>query len=373
MKILLLGEYSNLHATLAEGLRKLGHEVLVVSDGTYIYDYKRDISLSRKGKGIWSAVRYMCKLLVTLPRLRGFDVVQLINPDCFALKAERQFALYRYLRRHNKVMVLGSFGNDWQWVECGLNRRLFRYGDFNVGDRLRTNAYTQQVINEWLHSSKGELSRYIADDCDAIVTCLYEYQLIYQDDYPAKTTFIPLPIIPKAISLDSFERTSPYPVKFFLGIKRILMEFRGTDIFYDALQRIKKDYPDKCEITIVEDLPFREYEKRMNGQDFILDQAYSYTPAMNALEAMSKGVVCIGGGEPENYEIIGEKELYPIINILPDRENVYQALVGIISHPEEIARLKKESIEYVSKHHDYIKVARRYEALYQKLLSGASR
>ena len=93
MKILLLGEYSNLHATLAEGLRKLGHEVLVVSDGTYIYDYKRDISLSRKGKGAWSAFKYMCKLLVTLPRLKGFDVVQLINPDCFALKAERQFAL----------------------------------------------------------------------------------------------------------------------------------------------------------------------------------------------------------------------------------------------------------------------------------------
>lgn len=29
MKILLLGEFSNLHWTLAEGLRKLGHEVCV--------------------------------------------------------------------------------------------------------------------------------------------------------------------------------------------------------------------------------------------------------------------------------------------------------------------------------------------------------
>lgn len=215
--------------------------------------------------------------------------MQLINPDCFALKAERQFALYRYLRRHNKVVVLGAFGNDWQWVECGLNRRLFRYGDFNVGDRLRTNAYTQQVVNEWLHSKKGELSRYIANDCDAIVTCLYEYQLAYHDDYPQKTRFIPLPIVPKAIDPATLERTAPYPVRFFLGIKRILMEFRGTDIFYDALQRIKADYPDKCEVTVVEDLPFAEYEKRMNGQDFILDQAYSYTPAMNAPRGDEQG------------------------------------------------------------------------------------
>jgi glycosyltransferase involved in cell wall biosynthesis len=123
----------------------------------------------------------------------------------------------------------------------------------------------------------------------------------------------------------------------------------------------------------VEDLPFSEYEKRMNGQDFILDQAYSYTPAMNALEAMSKGVACIGGGEPENYDIIGETVLHPIINILPDRENVYQALADIISHPEQITRLKKESIEYIRRHHDYLKVAHQYEELYQKLLSGASR
>ena len=37
-------------------------------------------------------------------------------------------------------------------------------------------------------------------------------------------------------------------------------------------------------LTEVEDLPFAEYTKRMEEQDVILDQAYSYTPAMNALQ-----------------------------------------------------------------------------------------
>ena len=373
MKILLLGEYSNLHATLADGLRQLGHEVLVVSDGTYIYDYKRDISLDRKGTGRWSAVRYMAKLLMTIPRLRGFDVVQLINPDCFAIKAERQFALYRYLRRHNRVVILGAFGNDWQWVECGLNRRIFRYGDFNIGDKLRQNDYTQKVIKEWQDSAKGELSRYVADDCDGIVSCLYEYQACYQTDFPEKTRFIPLPIRPKDIQPESIVRPNPYPVRFFLGIKRRLMEYKGTDIFYDALQRLKQAYPDQCEVTVVEDLPFDEYEKRMNGQDAILDQAYSYTPAMNALEAMSKGLICIGGGEPENYEIIGETELRPIINILPDRENVYQALEELVRHPERIPMLQRQSIEYIRRHHDYIKVARQYAEFYQTVLKASAR
>ena len=33
MKILLIGEYSNVHHTLALGLKALGHEVTVASDG----------------------------------------------------------------------------------------------------------------------------------------------------------------------------------------------------------------------------------------------------------------------------------------------------------------------------------------------------
>ena len=47
MKILLIGEFSNLHWTLAEGLRALGHEVCVVSDGNHWKNYKRDITQLR--------------------------------------------------------------------------------------------------------------------------------------------------------------------------------------------------------------------------------------------------------------------------------------------------------------------------------------
>lgn len=90
MKILLLGEYSNLHVALAEGLRQLGHQVTVISNGNKWRGYKRDIDLCREGTGKWAAVKYVAKLLTILPRLRGYDVVQLINPDFLELKAERE-------------------------------------------------------------------------------------------------------------------------------------------------------------------------------------------------------------------------------------------------------------------------------------------
>ena len=68
---------------------------------------------------------------------------------------------------------------------------------------------------------------------------------------------------------------------------------------------------------MAESVPFEEYQQMMDGSDAILDQLYSYTPSMNPLVAMSKGIICIGGGEPENYEILGEKELRPIVNVQP--------------------------------------------------------
>ena len=88
MKILLLGEYSNVHATLRKALIQLGHQVTLISNGDFWKNYPRDIDLSRT-PGRWGGVCYTARLLTLLPRLRGYDVVQLINPMFLELKAER--------------------------------------------------------------------------------------------------------------------------------------------------------------------------------------------------------------------------------------------------------------------------------------------
>jgi hypothetical protein len=116
----------------------------------------------------------------------------------------------------------------------------------------------------------------------------------------------------------------------------------------------------------VEGVPFAEYQRLMDGSDAILDQLYSYTPSMNPLLAMSKGIICIGGGEPESYDILGETELRPIINVEPTYDSVRNALEDLILHPERIPDLKRQSIDYVRRHHDHLKVARQYETLYKQ-------
>lgn len=361
MKILLLGEYSNVHNLLAQGLRSLGHEVCVISNGDFWKNYPRDIDVARTPNK-WGGIRLMLKLWTLLPKMRGYDVVQLINPIFFELKAERLFFFYRYLRKHNKRVFMGAFGMDYYWVHtCTFNKPL-RYSDFNIGEETRQNADAIKEQRDWLGTAKERLNKLIANDCDGIITGLYEYQVCYQPLFPEKTRFIPYPTIASKATTPH-----PLPINIFIGLSKNRSVYKGTDIMLKAAQAIAQKYPTKVQLKIAKGVPFAEYQQMINSSDVLLDQLYSYTPAMNALLAMSKGIVVVGGGEPENYEILNEHELRPIINVEPTYESVYRALEELVLHPERIPELQQQSVEYIKRHHDYIKVAKQYEQLYQSI------
>ena len=373
MNILLLGEYSNVHNTLAKGLRELGHKVTVASDGDSWKDYPRDIDLKRDFSSPSGRFSYIWRLLKAMPKMRGYDIVQIINPVFLELKAERIMPFYRYLRRHNKKIVMGAFGMDYYWASVNTDIRPLRYSDFNFGDSIRTDPDAQISRDEWIGTAKEKLCKEIALDCDGIAAGLYEYWATYNEVHTVcpdgreirdKMRFLPFPIVMPEIYRTSFFGG---PVKLFIGISRNRSAYKGTDIMLKAAERLKSRYPDKLELRVVEGVPFDEYCRILDGSDVILDQLYSYTPSMNSLLAMSKGIIVVGGGEPENYEILNEKELRPIINVQPYEESVYNELEQLILHPERIAELKRQSVEYIKRHHDYIRVARQYEEFYSEL------
>ena len=357
MKILLVGEYSNVHATLASGLRELGHQVTVISNGDFFKDYPRDIDVARK-PGPFGGILLMAKLYCLLPKMRGYDVVQLINPIFFELKAERLFRFYRYLRKHNKRVFLGAFGMDYYWADTCTNQKPLRYSDFNIGDEVRTDAEAVKYQKDWFGTAKEQLNKFIANDCDGIIAGLYEYWACYHPVFAHKTCFIPFPI--KLADSYNTERAQLSKVVIFIGINRQRSAYKGTDIMLRAAKDVQHKYPQRTKLKIVESVPFAEYQKLMEGSDAILDQLYAYTPSMNPLLAMSKGIICIGGGEPENYEIINETELRPIINVEPTYDSVYHELEQLVLNPDRIPELKRQSVEYVRKHHDYLKVAQQY-------------
>lgn len=367
MRILLLGEYSNVHATLSKALKKRGHEVLLISNGDFWKNYPRDIDLSRQYTKL-GGLLYWLKVMMLLPRLRNFDIVQIINPMFLELKAQRIFPIYNYLKKHNKRIVLCAMGMDHYWVDACTNHKHLRYSDFNIYEQLRTNKDAIAEQKDWLNTTKEALNKHIANTCDAIVSGLYEYWATYQLSFPQKNTFIPFPISiesqPKEIA--SFH----YPLKIFIGISKHRHEYKGTDIMLQAAKAIATKYPSKVILHEVNGVPFNEYQQIMNGSDVLLDQLYSYTPAMNGLLAMSKGIICVGGGEPENYNILNESCLKPIINVEPNYESVEKVLEELVLSPHKIQQLKEDSIRYIQKHHDANKVAKQYEDLYLQLLKS---
>ena len=373
MKILLLGEYSNLHYTLASALRDLGHDVRLVSDGDEWKCYPADVKLVRRSTGLFDTLVYLLRLMREMRHWRGYDVVQLINPVHFIqLKAERGIRIYDWLRRHNRRVFLGAFGDDYYFIHNRYVRRALRYCDFYTPTHEVRHAWNQHNIDCWLNN-KGMVRscQHIAGTCDGIAAALYEYYVAYTA-VPAlapKTTFIPLPVRGQQVNESTSQQVNKstsqqvnesHPIRFFIGIQRQRSALKGTAILLKVAQELQAQYPDRMELVTAENLPYDEYVRRLEGCDVLLDQIYSYTPAMNALQAMARGIVVVSGGEEEQYELLDEQELRPIINTQPEEASVRAALEDLILHPERLPELRRQSILYVQRHHDAHKVARQY-------------
>lgn len=357
MKILLLGDYSGLHLTLSEGLRILGHDVTVASDGDGFKNYPRDIDLKRESSNLKDTLANLLTISSNLRNFKGYDVVQITNP-CFTTQNIRvNIELYRYLRRHNKKIFLGAFGDDYFWIKACLDQK-YKYSEFYIGNIKNTRTKSDFLIENWIGTKREDANVEMADSCNGIVACLYEYYEAYKDSYGDKLKYIPLPVNTGKVLLTELPSTDK--INFFIGINKARNEFKGTDILYEVLQQIAESYPNDSKVTKVESVMYSEYLSRIKDAHVVLDQLYSYSPAMNGLLTMALGKVLVGGGESDMYDLLQEQELQPIVNVYPDQEDIYRKLEDLILHKETIKQRAKDGRLFVEKHHDYLKVAQQY-------------
>ena len=351
MKILLLGEYSNVHHTLCEALRRAGHEVLLISDGDGWKDYPRDVDLHRRFSGPFGSLVYLCELAALLPRMRGFDVVQLINPQVLYLKPRWNRWFFDYLKRHNRVVSLGCFGDDYYVVNRMQQPDFLAYTDFVVGTEVIDHPLNRQRIRTWCDPERRALTQHAATHADCLLACLYEYYKVYeQAGFGEKLHYLPLPIESKKEKGKGKNRENS-AVRVLLAVQKQRGAMKGTDQMEPLLVRLAKEYPDQIDLHRIESVPFEQYCQEVEEADVIVDQLYSYTPAMTALEAMRRGKVVITGGE--RYELEGEWYEAPVINLRPfDDEENYQKLRETLLDRNKIARLSEDSQAYVEKYHD---------------------
>ena len=359
MKILLLGEYSNLHWTLAQGLRALGHSVVVASNGDRFKNYKRDIDLSRKSDNIIDTLKYAYLLSKNFRQFKGFDIVQIINPLFLDLKPHKNLSAFNYLKKHNGKVFMGAFGNDAYWLKACLDKNTFRYSEFDIPNESDYLCSAKDIIKVWTDKDKVNVNKEIAERADGIIACLYEYFVSYKSQFEKKLTYIPAPINTSEIAFTQRGK-DPSKVRFFIGIQKQRNEIKGTDILYKCLQEVQSKYPNECIIHKAESVPYEEYITMRDQSDILLDQLYSYTPGMNALTAMAQGILVVGGGEPETYDLLNEENNRPIINVLPSEEDIFNKLENLILNKEQIPQQSINSRLFVEQHHDYLKIAQQY-------------
>lgn len=354
MKILLLGEFSTLHSTLAEGLRVLGHDVTVASDGCKWMKNDRDVDLFRPGYDFYNSIKYLIKVENTFRKFIGYDIVQIKNPSFLDLNIKRNLNFYRFLVKNNAKVFLGAFGTDYFWEKLCIENKTLRYSDLFVGEKP-LDIYKC----EWTGNEFQDANIEVAETCSGIISCLYDYYKAYEPYYKNKLEYIPLPINTDLLPYKRKEIQDDR-ISFFVGTQKLKSKLKGTDLLLEGVMKIQEAYPKEVLVNKVTSLPWREYVKVMSEADVLLDQLYSYTPAMNGLISMALGLVLVGGGEPEMYELLKESYNRPIVNVFPSKEDIYAKLEMLIENKKNIPEISSNSRRFVEQHHNYVQVAQQY-------------
>lgn len=366
MRILLIGEYSNVHHTLSEAFRRCGHEVLLISDGDGWKDYPRDVDLHRRKEGPFGSLLYLAQLACLLPQLRGYDVVQIINPIFLDVKARWNRWVFDYLKRHNRMVSVGCYGDDYYVISRMQDDRYLSYTDFFAAGRKIDHEVNRRRCAAWLSEPKASLTRYVMAKADCLMACLYEYWKVYDTpEFHDRLHYLPLPVEVKAqketMASNEDGNTSGSACRILFAVQKRRGQMKGTDQLAPLFDRLAEEYPSQVTLTKVESVPFAEYQRLVAASDVIVDQLYSFTPAMAALESLSQGKIVISGYEAEYRGFIGGEEETGIINLRPfDDERNYQLLVETLTDAQKIARLKRCSQAFVRKYHDADQVAQRY-------------
>lgn len=339
MKVLLVGEYSALHKNLAEGLRELNHYVIVASSG----DGKKQISMDWNIQiGKRTPFKSLFRILYLLIFARGFDVVQFINPIIFPIKFGLNELLIKFLIKHNKKSYLVAAGTDFKYIMSCSN---FRYNPVDSLFKCSEGKYLKENM-KYLERWNSLMLRYI----DGVIPVMYEYAVGYRNTSKCCKT-IPLPVNIGKVKLSNKNNN-----KIVIVYGRTRPGFKGEKYILPALTRINKEYS-SVDVRILENLPNDAYIRELESSDIIVDQCRSYSYGMNALFGLALGKVVLSGNEPECEKEFGHS--VPIINILPNEDDIYNKIKKILDE-YRIDMISKDSRIFVEKFHDSKIVASQY-------------
>lgn len=373
MKILLVGEYSNLHNSLKQGLEALGHQVTLVSSGDSFKKFPSDYSYEPRYSKL-KIIHFIHKIFVKLRIInfqkvesalrfykfllqnKQYDHIQLINSDVMVTYPILSRFLYKKLFRKSENIHL---------LVCGEEVPIIHYYHKDrEGYHILTPYHKDKNLKKHYHFSLKYLKKsyqktfnLLFQKCKNLITSDFDYETPMKK-MGYKTYFIPNPINTDKITYTT--NLVEDKIRIFLGINRLSYLKKGIVIFEEALQKIKSEFSEKVEIIVTENIPYETYIRLYEKAHILLDQTYAYDQGYNALTAMAQGKVVFTGAGKDWQHHFGIEENTVAINAIPDAEYIYEKLKWLIENPEKITEIGENARNFVEKEHHYIRIAELY-------------
>lgn len=374
MKVLFVGEYSNVFTELAKELNKRGIDTFSISDGDMFKNYPADFLLVNKkeSKGLITKIlRYISYRLGlsgwstfvknwhTLKQIsQGFDVVQLINPVALTgFGSIPNFIFLKHLKRTNKKVFLSALGDDYYVVEW------FKKND-RKSNYYRTSPKKRFLYPGWADMYKycffyKALNDYAIRISDAIIPGLVCYRNAYL--WTSKVSeLVPFPIsdikIGRPLSLQEGDT-----ITIFHGWQKGREARKGNDVFDRVIKRVVDKYKSKVHYEIVQSVPFEEYIKLFSNSHVFIDQLYLEECGYNGLLGLAAGKVVFSGFNESyltqypnyNGEIIG-------IDSSLDEDILFEQFCSLIDNPSLINTISSNALNFVENNYSSKRVADQY-------------
>jgi len=379
MKILLIGEYSNLHNSLKQGLQKNGHKVVLLGSGDGFKNFDADILIKSSlfenrflkiiakiidrlfGVSL-NEVEIFIKSIFKIRKLKDFDIVQLINERAFNTSPSMEKILLGQIFKNNNKIFLLACGVDTVSIKYAYDKK-FRYSILNPYFEKNYLKKEFKHTLKYLNSNYLELSKYVRSHIHGIISSDMDYHIPYigSEKY--------LGMIPNPVNIDKLnfiEINDKNKIYILHAINSKNKIKKGNEFFKKSLSIIEKKYGDKIKIIQTIDIPYSKHIKNVMECDILLDQVFAYDQGYNALEAMALGKVVFTGAEKEWVEFYNLEEDKVAVNALPNVSKIVDKLSWLIENPLKLNEISKNAREFIEYQHNYKNIAKNYITTWKK-------
>lgn len=345
-KILIYGEYSGLGKSISSGLNKIGYQCDVFSftgDGFKKIDSKLKISGTNSISKFFSFIKM-------IPEIMSYDIIFIMNPLFLRLKLLGPILLLLFKVKGIKLFLFAA-GDDVEYIKCGKAGLLGEWPYCDIS--LPSENYFSTILDKIVHYLTCK-------SVCGIIPFAPDYKISWEHSkYSNKVG----PIIPFPCDGIVCNRVPKIgKLKISHGINRV--DFKGTVIVKEALNRIVNKYPNLVEISYPDKMVFSDYIKYLKTIDICIDQTKGNGYGMNALYALFSGCIVFAPTR-ESFNKIMKFDSCPIVPIENNVDSIYQQVERVIFfHEDYLNKISTLSQEHAVKYHSPEVVARKIECAY---------